>query len=103
MLKNAATCVMFVSAFSSMHAFAACPDDVTAAHPPALDGPAKKSFAHFGSSVLASWYKPWHMAHDVIAKAGTPAAIEAKFDYDAVLHKDLEGERVHAYLYGTGM
>ncbi|UUZ50999.1 hypothetical protein LP420_16115 [Massilia sp. B-10] len=53
--------------------------------------------------MLASWYKPWHMAHDVIAKVSKAASIEAKFDYDAVLHKDLEGEKVHAYLYGTGM
>jgi phosphatidate phosphatase PAH1 len=103
MLKNAAKCVFAVTALSSLHAIAACPDDVTAANPPALAGPAKRSFAHFGSTLLASWYKPWHMAHDVIARAGTAVSIEAKFDYDAVLHKDLEGERVHAYLYGTGM
>ncbi|UUZ56489.1 hypothetical protein LP419_15625 [Massilia sp. H-1] len=51
-----------------MQAIAACPDYLTAANPPALAGPAKKSFSHFGSTVLASWYKPWHMAHDVIAK-----------------------------------
>lgn len=92
-----------LSACAVMSAQAACPDYVSAFSPPALAGPAKKSFANFGNTLLSSWYKPWHMAHDVIVKAGTSATIEAKFDYDIVLHKDLEGERVHAYLYGTGM
>ena len=103
MLKSAAKCLTAASAFASLHASAACPDYVSAANPPALAGPAKKSFSNFGNTLLASWYKPWHMAHDVIAKAGTAATIEAKFDYDLTLHKDLEGEKVHAYIYGTGM
>ncbi len=103
MLKTAATCLLAVSAIASVNLYAACPDYVTSANPPPLAGPAKKGFAHFGNTILTGVYKPWHMAHDVIAKAGTAATIEAKFDYDALLHKDLEGEKVHAYLFGTGM
>jgi len=103
MLKTAAKSLIIASALASLHALAACPDYQTAANPPALSGPAKKSFSNFGNTILASWYKPWHMAHDVIAKAGTQATMEAKFDYDLVMHKDLEGERVHVYLYGPGM
>ena len=80
-----------------------CPDYFNAANPPLLNGPAKKSFRHFGSSLLASFYKPWHMAHDSIVKAGSNATLVAKFDYDWALHKDLEDERVHAYIFGTGM
>jgi phosphatidate phosphatase PAH1 len=90
-------------AFSTLPAVAACPDYTSAANPPALAGPVKKPFANVVNHVLAARYQPWHMAHDSIVKAGTAASMSAKFDYDAVLHKDLEGERVHVYLYGTGM
>jgi hypothetical protein len=103
MLKPVARCIAIACAFAALPAVAACPDYTTAANPPAFSGPAKKNFANFGSTVLAGLYKPWHMAHDTIVKAGTAASMTGKFDYDAVLHKDLEGERVHAYLYGTGM
>jgi phosphatidate phosphatase PAH1 len=103
MLKPVARCIAVACAVVALPALAACPDYTTAANPPALSGPAKKTFSKFGNTILAGLYKPWHMAHDTIVKAGTPASITGKFDYDAVLHKDLEGERVHAYLYGTGM
>jgi phosphatidate phosphatase PAH1 len=82
---------------------AACPDYTSPLNPPAFTNPPKRGFANFGNTILTGIYKPWHMAHDVIVRAGAQASIEAKFDYDAVLHKDLERERVHVYLYGTGM
>lgn len=92
-----------LTALPAVPAVAACPDYTTAANPPALAGPVKKPFASVVNHVLSARYQPWHMAHDTIVKAGTAASISAKFDYDPVLHKDLEGERVHVYLYGTGM
>ncbi|MEZ5509861.1 MAG: hypothetical protein R3F47_08155 [Gammaproteobacteria bacterium] len=46
---------------------------------------------------------PYHMVHDQIVQEGQSATVVGKFDYDRVLHKDLEGEYVHSYLYGTGM
>ncbi|HEX6590999.1 MAG TPA: hypothetical protein VF050_03280 [Moraxellaceae bacterium] len=82
---------------------AQCPDNVSPANPPAFSNPAKKSFRSFGNTILAGLYKPWHMVHDEIVKSGTAISITGKFDYDAVLHKDLEGEYVHVYIYGTGM
>jgi len=103
MLKPVTRLISLACAFGATPAFAACPDYATAAAPPALAGPAKRPFAHFGNSFLPALYKPWHMAHDVVVKAGASASMTGKFDYDAVLHKDLEGERVHAYLFGTGM
>ncbi len=103
MLKIVRCAVVIACAISALPAVAACPDYSTAANPPTLSGPARKAFSHFGNTILAGLYQPWHMAHDVIVKAGQSATITGKFDYDAVLHKDLEGERVHAYLYGTGM
>lgn len=82
---------------------AQCPDFQSPANPPSFTKPAKKNFRNFGSQVLAGLYKPWHMVHDQMVRSGQAATVTAKFDYDAVLHKDLEGEYVHAYLYGTGM
>ncbi len=82
---------------------AQCPDYSSPVNAPAFSNPAKKSFRHFGSTMLAGVYKPWHMAHDQIVKSGAAATIVGKFDYDAVLHKDLEDEYVHVYIYGTGM
>lgn len=87
----------------SLAAGAACPDYQTAQQPPNLAKPAKKAFRHFGSSLLASIYQPWHMVHDSLVATGQSAMLVGKFDYDAVLHKDLEDERVHVYLYGSGM
>lgn len=87
----------------SASAVAQCPDFTSPANPPAFTKPAKKSFRNFGNTVLAGLYSPWHMVHDQMVRSGQAATVTAKFDYDAVLHKDLEGEYVHAYLYGIGM
>lgn len=96
--------LVFVLLCSALVANAdSCPDYQIAATPPTLTGPAKKSFRHFGNTLLSRLYKPWHMVHDQIVAQGQAITVSAKFDYDAVLHKDLEDERVHAYLYGTGM
>lgn len=84
-------------------AVAQCPDYSAIDNVPSFSNPAKKSFRSFGNTLLAGIYKPWHMVHDQIVKAGQAATVTAKFDYDAVLHKDLEGEYVHAYLSGTGI
>jgi phosphatidate phosphatase PAH1 len=88
---------------ASLAAQAACPDYRTPQQAPSAPTPAKKSFRHLGSKLLASLYQPWHMVHDSLVAAGQPATLVGKFDYDAVLHKDLEDERVHVYLYGSGM
>ena len=83
-------------------AVAQCPDYTSPVTTPAFTKPAKKAFRNFGNTIMASIYKPWHMVHDEIVKAGTPVQMVGKFDYDAVLHKDLEGEYVHVYVTGTG-
>lgn len=84
-------------------ATAQCPDYNAAANAPTFSKPAKKSFQNFGSTLLAGVYKPWHMVHDEMVKVGQTANVTAKFDYDAVLHKDLENEYVYAYVSGTGI
>lgn len=84
-------------------AAAQCPDYSSPVNTPAFTNPAKKSFRSFGNTLLASFYKPWHMVHDQLVKSGDAAVVVGKFDYDAVLHKDLEGEYVHVYITGSGM
>lgn len=82
---------------------AICPDYQTPQQAPTAPLPAKKSFKHFGNTILAGIYSPWHMVHDSLVAEGQYPYLVGKFDYDALLHKDLEDERVHVYLFGTGM
>lgn len=82
---------------------ASCPDTMTPRNPPTFTAPEKHSFRHFGSWMLSSIYKPQHMIHDAIVASGTQATVIGKFDYDPVLHKDLEDEYVHTYLVGGNM
>lgn len=86
----------------SSHA-AYCPDYGVAKTQPTAPNPAKRSFRNFGSWMLSSLYKPYHMVHDQLVVQGQTATVVGKFDYDLALHKDLEGEYVHTYVYGTGM
>ena len=95
--------VLFALLAASVNAAAQCPDFTSPANPPAFTTPTKKSFRHLGSKALAGLYSPWHMVHDEIVADGQSASVTAKFDYSAVLHKDLEDEYVQAYLYGSGM
>ena len=82
---------------------AGCPDPAAAQLArPAPEVP-RQAFRSSASSLLAARYQPWHMAHDVLVAEGQAASLVAKFDYDLLLHKDLEGERVHAWLLGAGM
>ncbi|MBU1241104.1 haloacid dehalogenase, partial [Myxococcota bacterium] len=46
---------------------------------------------------------PYHMIHDEMATPGETISLRAKFDYNAVLHKDLQDEYVNFYIWGTGM
>lgn len=84
-------------------ASAACPDYQTPLKTPPLPEVARQPFSRLHNSLLAERYQPWHMVHDVLVASGQSARLVAKFDYDLMLHKDLEGERVHAWLFGTGM
>lgn len=82
---------------------AACPDYGASQAAPALPELQRKPFLSRTSSLLAARYQPWHMVHDVLVASGQSGRVIAKFDYDLVLHKDLEGERVHAWLHGGAM
>jgi phosphatidate phosphatase PAH1 len=95
--------LLAAAALLPVMAFAQCPDYTSPVNTPAFTNPAKKSFRSFGNRILASLYQPWHMVHDEVVKSGMAATMVGKFDYDPVLHKDLEGEYVHVYIAGTGM
>lgn len=79
------------------------PDTSAVDNLPQLNEIQQRGFRYFGNRILSSLYKPFHMIHDVIVTEGGSTTLVGKFDYDAVLHKDLERERVHAYYSGAGM
>jgi len=70
---------------------------------PYFNGPSQQGFRHTSSEITSAWYTPHHMIHDELHNGGESAVIVGKFDYDWVLHKDLEDEYIHAYIFGTGM
>lgn len=78
-----------------------CTDFDAGQNPAAFQFPAKQGFDHF-SSRITSQSTPYHMGHDRIVKAGETVTVTGKFDYGSILHKDLEDEKVRAYLSGTG-
>ena len=80
-----------------------CPDYRGALNLPAFNGPEQKRFRKWQSRYWSRYHSPYHMVHDEIANPGDEVTIVGKFDYNRTVHKDLEGEYVHAYLYGTGM
>ncbi|ROR97904.1 putative acid phosphatase of HAD superfamily subfamily IIIB [Sinobacterium caligoides] len=80
-----------------------CPDYDPAQNPPNLTMPDKEGFRKWQNIWLSQRYKPYHMIHDSIAVTGSTAVVVGKFDYDYVLHKDLEGEDIKVYIYGTDM
>jgi len=80
-----------------------CPDYDSALNPPAFSKPAKRSFRHWGNNWLTWLYQPWHMVHDSIVAEGQSGVVVGKFDYDAVLHKDLEDENILVYITGTNI
>lgn len=83
--------------------FAACPNYNALTHLPAFPSIPQDPFKHFGSRTISAWYTPYHMSHDIVVKADEPSTITGKFDYDRAIHKDLEDEKVKAFLYGEGM
>lgn len=88
--------------FSASAQSTLCTDFDSALNPPSLQYPSRTGFRYFWNSWLAN-DEPFHMGHDQILPEYTPATVTGKFDYGFVFHKDLEYERVKAYIYGTGM
>ncbi|CAM3960331.1 LNS2 (Lipin/Ned1/Smp2) [Vibrio aerogenes CECT 7868] len=82
---------------------AVCPDLSPVNHSPQEPAPEKVQFDHIKNRLLSKFYTPYHMAHDVLVSEGDTAVMVGKFDYDFALHKDLEDESIHAYIFGTGM
>jgi len=80
-----------------------CPDYSITNNTPVSPQPQQHSFRHFSNTLLSLLYTPYHMVHDHIVASSQNATVVGKFDYDRLIHKDLEGEYIHAYLYGTGM
>lgn len=60
-------------------------------------------FRHWRNGWLSAWYKPYHMVHDTVALEGSSSEVIGKFDYDWVMHKDLEDENIAVYIAGNGI
>ena len=101
-LYNAASALM-ITGLSTIVAAASCPDSYAIDHSPTPPEVKEISFDHWSSSTISALYKPYHMVHDALVAEGSEATIVGKFDYDKVLHKDLEDEEINVFIYGTGM
>ena len=80
-----------------------CPDYDSLAQLPHFELPEQVNFSHSSNIWLSGIYSPYHVVHDQIILANETVTIMAKFDYSRWFHKDLEDEKVHAYIYGSGM
>ncbi|MAM87347.1 MAG: haloacid dehalogenase [unclassified Hahellaceae] len=96
-----AGCTLGLSA-TTLAAETFCSDYEAVQSAPTLNKPAQRNFRNWGNRYLSWAHRPFHMVHDQIVQEGKAATIVGKFDYSSVLHKDLENEDVHVYLYGTG-
>jgi hypothetical protein len=82
---------------------ASCPSAYSVNNAPDYPFPEKSNFRNWTNGWLSAWYKSYHMVQDELVAHGHSATIVGKFDYDLAMHKDLEGEDIKVYLYGTGM
>lgn len=92
-----------LSASSSFALADNCPDYNSVVFAPESPEVAQKSFNSWFNTVLAKFNNEFHMVHDQIVKEGTTATLVGKFDYSKIYHKDLEGENIHVYVFGSGM
>ena len=88
---------------SSLSYAESCPDYDAISNLPSLELPNQRDFEHSSNTWLSSLYTPYHVIHDQIVLADETVNIVGKFDYSRLFHKDLEDEKVHAYIIGTGM
>ena len=96
-------CRFLLLMLSPISALAQCPDYASVINTPTFVAPQQSKFQHRKSQILAKSQTAWHMVGDTIIQQGQTAAIIAKFDYGAAMHKDLEDEYVDVYLAGTGL
>jgi len=80
-----------------------CAVDTTFANIPPFDFPPSEDWNHsIISPTIAGSGDPFHMIHDEMVLENTPVTLTGKFDYNRVLHKDLQDEWILVYLWGTG-
>lgn len=89
--------------FSSVIWAGNCPDYGVLDSLPDFSLPSQQAFDHSANTWLSSLYSPYHLVHDQVALVSESTLIIAKFDYSRWFHKDLEDEKVHAYIFGTNM
>mgnify|MGYP000052287380 FL=1 len=80
-----------------------CPDYNVLEDLPSFSMPDDSGFRKSRNTWLSWLYQPYHFIHDQMVNPDQETFVVGKFDYDWLLHKDLEGEYIKAYIYGTGM
>lgn len=71
---------------------------------PELTLPSKEKWKHTRTKLfVVSQGESFHMVHDIITASDSNISMVGKFDYGKVFHKDLEDEKIHVYIYGTGL
>ncbi len=105
LVRGFMVCVVLIcisSMFSAAYGLDPCYPGSALDNAPPLTMPKKEKWLNPFNALLAV-DTPYHMAHDIVSAPGAAQTMVGKFDYGAAAHKDLEYERVHAYIYGTGM
>ncbi len=77
-----------------------CPQPIAEATLPQLPSQTRGRFEHWQNRLLVETLKrpPYHFAKDLVIHSGAEGTMQAKFDYGSLVHKDLEGEWVDAFL-----
>lgn len=100
-------CLSFISLLLSnisfAHEIALCPNYNIENQLPNFESPPEKSFKHFANKALSFLFNPHHGVIDDVFNEKEHVHVTAKFDYDWVLHKNLEDETIHAYIYNADM
>jgi len=80
-----------------------CTVDDTLQNVPPFDAPPEEDWNHsITSASVAASGDAFHMFHDEMVPENAPVTVRGKFDYNRLLHKDLQDENILVYLWGTG-
>jgi phosphatidate phosphatase PAH1 len=80
-----------------------CEEDNTFFNPPAFSFPPEEDWNHsVVSASTAGSGAPYHMIHDEMVLENSEILVSGKFDYNKVVHKDLQDENILVYIWGTG-
>lgn len=81
-----------------------CEPDLTFTQAPAFVMPDMEDWNHsLVTPATVNSGSPYHMIHDEMVLENTPVQMKGKFDYNRILHKDLQDEYILVYIWGSQM